>query len=508
MAQRLTTLFVVDPLDELKAYKDTSVAMMRELARRGIAVFACTPAQLALRDSKVLAQASELELPASDESWYVERGATTAPLTQFDAVLMRKDPPFDVEFLNATLLLSRAAAQGARVFNDPQSLRDHNEKLAVAEFPQYTVPTLVTRDLNLLRQFHAEMGDVVVKPLDGMGGRGVFHLRRDDPNLNAILEIVSEYGNRSLMAQRFIPEITAGDKRVLLIAGKPVPFSLARVPKPGESRGNLAAEKNARMINLVKKLIQKLPYPLFLRIFYVWFFIRKALRAEYVRCKVGLPLLSLVDLRKYKRSDVLFILGTGPSINQISAQRWQAISRHDTLGLNFWLYHPFVPTFYVVESSPYGGPRDTVTRRIKEAANRRAIDYDDTIKIITDLYQSGRQWAFDVDPAFRLVHLESRHDRGRPRQGLAGAGRHECMRAQGAGAQSPDRHLSGRHPPAARRRAAIQVRHRSSLRGDERPVPAGGAQFRPVLAAPHLHALSRHAGGGISRSVAAGIIAR
>ena len=241
MAQRLATLFVVDPLDELKAYKDTSVAMMRELARRDIAVFACTPAQLALRDGKVLAQASELELPASDDTWYVERGATTAPLTQFAAVLMRKDPPFDVEFLNATLLLSRAAAQGARVFNDPQSLRDHNEKLAVAEFPQYTVPTLVTRDLKLLREFHAEMGDVVVKPLDGMGGRGVFRLRRDDPNLNAILEIVSEYGNRSLMAQRFIPEITAGDKRVLLIAGKPVPFSLARVPKPGESRGNLAA---------------------------------------------------------------------------------------------------------------------------------------------------------------------------------------------------------------------------------------------------------------------------
>ena len=155
------------------------------------------------------------------------------------------------------------------------------------------------------------------------------------------------------------------------------------------------------MINLVKKGIQKLPYPLFLRIFCVWFFFRKTLRAEYVRRKAGLPLLSLVDLGKYKRSDVLFILGTGPSINQISTQRWQAISRHDTLALNFWLYHPFVPTFYVVESSSYGGPRDTVTRRMKEAANRRAANYSDTIKIITDLYQPGRQWAFDVDPAFR-----------------------------------------------------------------------------------------------------------
>jgi len=241
MPQRPAILFVVDPLDELKAYKDTSVAMMRELARRGSSVFACTPAQFALRDGGVLAQATELELRTDDHDWYSAGATTMTPLTQFDAVLMRKDPPFDVEFLNATLLLSRAAAQGARVFNDPQSLRDHNEKLATAEFQRHTVPTLVTRDLKLLREFHAELGDVVVKPLDGMGGRGVFRLRRDDPNLNAILEIVSDYGTRSLMAQRFIPEITAGDKRVLLIAGKPVPFSLARIPKPGESRGNLAA---------------------------------------------------------------------------------------------------------------------------------------------------------------------------------------------------------------------------------------------------------------------------
>jgi glutathione synthase len=241
MAKRMAFLFVVDPLDELKAYKDSSVAMMRELARRGAQVLACTPGQLALRDGTVSAQATELELSADDHHWYVERPAATIALTGFDAVLMRKDPPFDVEFLNTTLLLSRAAEQGARVINDPQALRDHNEKLAVAEFPQFTVPTLVTRDLDLLRDFHAELGDIVVKPLDGMGGRGVFRLRRDDPNLNAILETVSEYGARSLMAQRFIPEITTGDKRILLIGGKVVPYSLARIPKPGESRGNLAA---------------------------------------------------------------------------------------------------------------------------------------------------------------------------------------------------------------------------------------------------------------------------
>jgi hypothetical protein len=155
------------------------------------------------------------------------------------------------------------------------------------------------------------------------------------------------------------------------------------------------------MISLVKEHIHKLPHPLFLRIFYVWFFFRKALRAEYVRRKARLPLLSMVDLRKYKRSDVLFILGTGPSIRHISARRWQAISQHDTLALNFWLYHSFVPTFYVVESSSYGGPRDTGSRRIMEVANRRGAEYGDTVKIITDLYQPGRQWVFDVGSAFR-----------------------------------------------------------------------------------------------------------
>src|SRR5262249_54809082 len=145
MAQPPAILFVVDPLDELKAYKDSSVAMMRELARRRCAVFASTPAQLALRDGKVVAQASALELRGDDHDWYVAGDGVMPPPTEFDAVLMRKDPPFDVEFLNATLLLSRAEGEGARVFNDPQALRDHNEKLAIAEFPQYTVPTLVTR---------------------------------------------------------------------------------------------------------------------------------------------------------------------------------------------------------------------------------------------------------------------------------------------------------------------------------------------------------------------------
>jgi len=163
------------------------------------------------------------------------------------------------------------------------------------------------------------------------------------------------------------------------------------------------------MINLIKKSIQKFPHPLFLRIFYVWFFLQKVLRAEYVRRQAGLPVLSVVDFAKHKKSDVLFILGTGPSIAEISPERWKAISQHDTLALNFWLYHPFVPKFYVTESSSYDGPRDTVSRRITEMANRRAEEYSNTIKFITDLYQPGRQWVFDLNSTFRK-NLYIAHD--------------------------------------------------------------------------------------------------
>ena len=236
----LSLLFIVDPLAKLKEYKDSSVAMMREAARRGHAIFACTVDQMAY-GGVVRATVHRLRITEQAEPWHEDLGAEVAPLTAFDAVLMRKDPPFDVEFLNATLLLSRAQAEGARVFNDPRALRDHNEKLAVMEFPQFVVPTLVTRDMALIKEFHLEHGDIVVKPLDGMGGSGVFRLTSKDPNLNSILETITAQGTRTVMAQRYIPEIVDGDKRVLLIAGAAVPYCLARVPAPGESRGNLAA---------------------------------------------------------------------------------------------------------------------------------------------------------------------------------------------------------------------------------------------------------------------------
>ena len=242
----LALLFVVDPLDHLKAYKDTSVAMMREAARRGHAVWACTPADLAASGTAVTARATRLALADGDHAWYEEQGAEERDLASFDCVLMRKDPPSDVEFLAATLLLSRAAALGARIVNDPQALRDHNEKLAALEFPQFTVASLVTRDAQRIRDFWSEHGDVIVKPLDGMGGTGIFRLRPGDANAGAILEAVTVNGTRSAMAQRFIPEIRDGDKRVLVIDGEPVPYCLARIPKPGETRGNLAAGGTGR----------------------------------------------------------------------------------------------------------------------------------------------------------------------------------------------------------------------------------------------------------------------
>jgi glutathione synthase len=240
-----SVLFVADPLDKLKPAKDSSIAMMRELARRGAAVWACTPADMhwaSLQAQRVAAACHRLDVQLDeDHPWYRIAATEVKALAAFDAVLMRKDPPFDTEFLYATYLLEAAQTDGAKVFNAPRALRDHNEKFAIGEFLDYCAPTLVTRSPDLLREFGASQGQIVVKPLDGMGGISVFRLGPNDPNLNVILETVTEFGRRTVMAQRYIPEIRDGDKRILLIGGKPVPFSLARVPKPGESRGNLAA---------------------------------------------------------------------------------------------------------------------------------------------------------------------------------------------------------------------------------------------------------------------------
>ena len=233
--------FVLDPLDSIKTYKDSSYAMMQEATSRGHTLSSLQQEDLVLRDGKVLGYARDLELTSNPKQWY--RAGERAPmaLDGFDAVLMRKDPPFDMEYIYSTYLLELAERQGAWVINNPRAVRDHNEKLAIARFSKFTVPTLVTREEALIRDFLAEFGDIVVKPLDGMGGTSVFRLHRKDHNIGVVIETVTHYGRRTVMAQKFIPEIAKGDKRVLIIDGEPVPYSLARIPKQGETRGNLAA---------------------------------------------------------------------------------------------------------------------------------------------------------------------------------------------------------------------------------------------------------------------------
>ncbi len=233
--------FILDPLDSIKTYKDSSFAMMREAASRGHLLSCLQQEDLILRDGKVSGYARDLELAADATQWYRVGEARAVGLESFDAVMMRKDPPFDMEYVYSTYLLEIAQRHGAWVINDPRAVRDHNEKLAIARFPQFTVATLVTREQALIRDFLAEHGDIVVKPLDGMGGTSVFRLHSRDFNVGVVIETVTHYGRRMVMAQKFIPDIAKGDKRVLIIDGEPVPYSLARIPKPGETRGNLAA---------------------------------------------------------------------------------------------------------------------------------------------------------------------------------------------------------------------------------------------------------------------------
>lgn len=234
-------LFIIDPPDTLKAYKDTTVAMMRAAQTRGHGVSVCEQTSLAWRPEGVLAEATRIVLSDDDADWYRPHEVVERRLAEFDAVLMRKDPPFDLEYVVSTWLLSAAVREGACVINAPDAVRDHNEKLAIAEFPQFVVPTLVSRDTARIHAFVDEHADVVVKRLDVMGGENVFRVRADDANRNVIIEIMSQGGGRSVMAQRYIPEITEGDRRVILINGELVPHVLARIPREGEFRGNLAA---------------------------------------------------------------------------------------------------------------------------------------------------------------------------------------------------------------------------------------------------------------------------
>jgi glutathione synthase len=238
----MNILFVADPLEVFKTYKDTTFSMMREAQRRGHRVAACEPRHLSWRGGDVVkARVREITLTGTLEDWFQVAHEGVRALKDFDAIIMRKDPPFDSEYFYATHLLEQAEREGARVFNKPASLRDHPEKLAIMEFAAFTSPTLVTRDEEDVKQFHAQHKEIILKPLDGMGGMGIFRVGADGLNLGSIIETLNRGGTTTIMVQRFVPEIAQGDKRILVIGGKPVPFSLARIPQGSEIRGNLAA---------------------------------------------------------------------------------------------------------------------------------------------------------------------------------------------------------------------------------------------------------------------------
>ncbi|MDO5624970.1 MAG: glutathione synthase [Pseudomonadota bacterium] len=238
----MNLLFIVDPLASFKTYKDTTFSMMREAQRRGHAIASCEPRELHWQTGQpVTATVHDIQLTGEEPRWFTESAPREAPLHTFDAVLMRKDPPFDAEYIYATHLLTQAEREGARVINRAAALREHPEKLAVMEFPQFIGPTLVTRSAADVRAFHAEHGDIICKPLDGMGGMGIFRVKADGLNLGSIIETLNHHGATTLMVQKFLPEISAGDKRVLIIDGEPVPYCLARIPQGDEVRGNLAA---------------------------------------------------------------------------------------------------------------------------------------------------------------------------------------------------------------------------------------------------------------------------
>ncbi len=235
-------LFVADPLESFQTYKDTTFAMMREAQRRGHSIVACEPRQISWkREGKVVAHVRRIHLTGQTPRWFETTGEDLAELAGFDAIVMRKDPPFDSEYFYSTHLLEQAEREGAKVFNKPRALRDHPEKLAILEFPQFIGPTLVTRSADDIRAFHAEHQDIILKPLDGMGGMGIFRVGADGRNLGSIIETLNRGGASSVMVQKFLPEIVDGDKRVLVIGGKPVPYCLARIPQGNEVRGNLAA---------------------------------------------------------------------------------------------------------------------------------------------------------------------------------------------------------------------------------------------------------------------------
>jgi glutathione synthase len=231
---------IMDPMGSINIKKDSTFAMLLAAQAKGWALHYMEVSDLYLRDGEARASWRTLTVQDDPQDWFGLQAPQDGALADLDIILMRKDPPFDSEYLHTTYLLSQAEAAGARVINPPQALREANEKLATVWFPQCAAPTLVTCCKDRLHGFLAEHGDIIVKPLDAMGGASIFRVRRDDPNANVIFETLTDNESRFTMAQRFIPEIAQGDKRILIIDGEPVPYALARIPAAGETRGNLA----------------------------------------------------------------------------------------------------------------------------------------------------------------------------------------------------------------------------------------------------------------------------
>jgi len=231
----------MDPIASVNYKKDTSLAMLWAAAEQGWELFYMEQKDLFLESGKAFAITRPLSVFQDPENFYKLGEESKTSLSELNVILMRKDPPFDGEFVYSTMILEQAEREGVLVVNKPSSLRDCNEKLFATQFPECCPPVLVTRRADLLKQFHKEQGDVIFKPLDGMGGTSIFRLRHDDPNVSVIIETLTKMGTEQIMAQRFIPEITQGDKRILIVDGVPVPYALARIPASGETRGNLAA---------------------------------------------------------------------------------------------------------------------------------------------------------------------------------------------------------------------------------------------------------------------------
>lgn len=244
---------VMDPVSQINIKKDTSFAMLLEAQARGWELHYMELSDLYLWDGRAYAHTRTIEVERNPDQWYKFISQEDISLSEINVILMRKDPPFNQEYIYATYLLEQAERAGCLIVNKPQSLRDANEKLFTAWFPQCCAPSLVTRDPQRIRLFLQEHGEIIIKPLDGMGGASIFHVRKNDPNLSVILEIMTEHAGRYIIAQRYLPEIANGDKRILLIDGEPVPYALARIPAQGETRGNLAAGGRAEGRELTER---------------------------------------------------------------------------------------------------------------------------------------------------------------------------------------------------------------------------------------------------------------